>query len=183
MESDAEFIKIRKQKFLNFFKRSYFVLIFLIIAIILGVYIRSLPMTDHNGRPGLWDITTNTWTLGPDLDPWLFLRNARTIVEQGSLPERDYMRNVPLGFDNSIEVPLLPYMIVWTYKILKIIGIDKGIEFAGVVFPVIMFGLTIIGFFLFVREIFIRKSEKSILKANLIALIASFFMIVLEIKY
>ena len=181
-EKKEEFIEIRKGKLLNFFKkRQAWILVVLIIAVILGVYIRSLPMTDHGGRPGLWDITTNTWTLGPDLDPWLFLRSAKTIVETGSLPERDYMRNVPLGFDNSIEVPLLSYMIAWTYKILKFIGIDKGIEFAGVIFPVIMFGLTIISFFLFVREIFVRKSEKSILKANIIAAISTFFMIVIPV--
>ncbi|MEK6872508.1 MAG: STT3 domain-containing protein [Nanoarchaeota archaeon] len=178
---NEDFIVLRKQKFLNFFKGRWWVLVVLVIAVILGAYIRSLPMADHGGRPGLWDITTNTWTLGPDLDPWLFFRNAKTIVEQGSLPERDYMRNVPLGFDNSIEVPLLAYMIAWTYKILKFIGVDKGIEFAGVVFPVIMFGLTIISFFLFVREIFVRKSEKSILKANIIAIISTFFMIVIPV--
>ncbi len=180
-KSNEDFLVLRKKKFIKFFKGKWLVLIFLIIAVIFGIYIRSLPMTDHGGRPGLWDITTNTWTLGPDLDPWLFFRNAKTIIETGNLPERDYMRNVPLGFDNSIEVPLLPYLIAWTYKILKFVGIDRGIEFAGVIFPVIMFGLTIISFFLFVREIFVRSSEKSILKANIIALIASFFMIVIPV--
>lgn len=183
MESEVEsLLKIRKEKILNFFKNSQvWILILLIIAIILGVYIRSLPMTDHGGRPGLWDITTDTWTLGPDLDPWLFLRNAKTIVEQGILPDRDYMRNVPLGFDNSIEVPLLSYMIAWTYYLLNFIGIKSNLEYAGVIFPVIMFGLTIISFFLFVREIFTRKSKKSILKANLVAIISTFFMIVMPI--
>ncbi|MEK6830838.1 MAG: STT3 domain-containing protein [Nanoarchaeota archaeon] len=178
---NKEFLFLRKQKLLGFFKKGYWVFIFLIIALVLGIYIRSLPMADHGGRPGLWDITTNTWTLGPDLDPWLFFRNAKTIIEDGGIPERDFMRNVPLGFDNSIEVPLLPYMIAWTYYGLKFIGIDNGIEYAGVIFPVIMFALTIISFFLFVREIFARKSEKSVLKANIIALIASFFMIVIPI--
>jgi len=183
---EEDTLKIRKEKVFGFFKKFFggkqaWVLVVLIIAIILGIYIRSMPMTDHNGNPGLYDITTRTWTLGPDLDPWLFLRNAKTIVEQGSLPERDMMRNVPLGFDNSIESQLLPYMIAYTYKIMRFIGMDVNVEYAGVVFPVIMFVLTIISFFLFVREVFVRRSKRSILKANIIALIASFFMIVIPV--
>ena len=120
---EEDILKIRKEKLFNFLKKGQgWVFVVLIIAVILGVYIRSLPMTDRGGNPGLWDITTKTWTLGPDLDPWLFLRNAQTIVDQGSLPAIDRFRNVPLGFDNSIESKLLPYMIVWTYKILRFIG-------------------------------------------------------------
>ncbi|MEN9625893.1 MAG: hypothetical protein RL557_221 [archaeon] len=188
----------RKRKLIHFFKeKQTWVLILLLVAVILGIYVRSLPMMDHTqgiisfsqfifnplesyqGTPGLWDITTNSWTLGPDLDPWLFLRSAETIVGIGSLPERDYMRNVPLGFDNSIEVPLLPYLIAWTYYLLQFFMDNPTIELAGVVFPVIMFVLTIISFFLFVREVFLDQERKT--KANLIALIATFFMIVIPV--
>ena len=71
-------IEQRKKKLINFFKsKKIWVIGFLIIAIILGVYIRSMPMQDHGGNPGLWDITTNDWTLGPDLDPWLFEKIGR----------------------------------------------------------------------------------------------------------
>jgi len=180
-KSEEEILKERKEKLVNFLKKSqWWVLIILIVAVILGAYIRSMPMHDHGGRPGLWDITTNTWTLGPDLDPWLFLRNAKTIVEKGSLPKRDMMRNVPLGFDNLKESQLLPYMIAWTYYGLNFLG-ESNIEYAGVIFPVIMFALTIIVFFLFVREIFVRKSTKSKNRANIIAIISTFFMIVIPV--
>lgn len=172
----------RKKKVINFLKQpQVWVLGFLIIALVLGIHIRSMPMQDHGGNPGLWDITTNTWTLGPDLDPWLFLRIAETIVNQNSIPKTDVMRNVPLGFDNSKETMLLSSMIAGTYKISKLFYSDANIEFAGAVFPVIMFALTIISFFLFVREIFARKSKKSKTKANIIALISTFFMIVTPI--
>lgn len=171
-------IQERKEKVIKLIKKpEFWVLGLLVIALILGVYIRSMPMQDHNGRPGLWDITTNTWTLGPDLDPWLFLRTAKTIVETGSIPDIDYMRYVPLGFDNSLESKLLPQMIASTYYFLNLFG-NYNIEFAGVIFPVIMFGLTIISFFLFVREIFIRKDKIKNIKANIIAIISTFFMIV-----
>lgn len=188
----------RAEKVFKYLKKSQvWVIIILLIAIILGVYIRSLPMVNHDtgqipgllqfvftpnaifgGTPGLWDITTKTWTLGPDLDPWLFLRTAETIIETGSIPKRDLMRNVPLGYDNTGETQLLPYMISWTYKFFDIFG-DVNIEFAGLIFPVIMFGLTIIIYFLFSRELFIRKTKKSKLKANIIGLIATFFMVVM----
>jgi len=178
VKSEEELIRERKEKIFNFLKyKPVWVLAILIIAVILGVYIRVQPMTDHGGNPGLWDITTNTWTLGPDLDPWLFERYAELIVKEGSLPRIDYMRNVPLGFDTRIESMLLPYMIDWTYHILNLFG-DYEVIFAAAILPVIMFGLTIISFFLFVREVFVRKTNKSILRANIIALISTFLMIV-----
>jgi len=181
LEETEKIVEQRKKQILSFLKnKQIWVLGFLIIAIILGVYIRSLPMQDHGGHPGLWDITTNTWTLGPDLDPWLFERYAKTIVEQGSLPKIDTMKNVPLGFDTSGETQLLPYMIAGLHKILNIFG-DYPVIFAAAFFPVIMFALTIISFFLFVREIFIRKTKESITKSNIIALISTFFMIVIPI--
>ncbi len=181
-ENSQELIEERKKKLLKFFNSSQlWVAAVLIIALILGVYIRSLPMTDHGGTPGLWDVTTNNWTLGPDLDPWLFLRQAKTVIETGEYPPIDYMRNVPLGFDNTKETMLLPYMIDWTYHISKIFYSGTTPEYAGVIFPVIMFALTTISFFFFVREIFVGESRKEKTKANLIALVSTFFMIVIPV--
>jgi len=179
---DTDTLMKRKEKLFKFFtKGQAWVVLLLILVVFLGMQIRAMPMTEHQGgNPGLYDVTTQTWTLGPDLDPWLFLRSAETIVNEGSLPEIDIMRNAPLGFDNSIESQLLPYMIAYTHKIVNMFG-EYPIEFAGVIFPVIMFGLTIITFFLFVRELFVRKTKKGILKANVIALIASFIMIVIPV--
>ncbi len=134
-----DLIKKRKEKITNLFKtKSIWVIIFLIIAIILGVYIRSMPMHNHGGNPGLWDITTNTWTLGPDLDPWLFYRYAKTIVEEGSLFRIDMMRNIPLGFDTTIESKLLPYMIVWTHSVLNIF-FNVSVIYSAAIFPVIKY--------------------------------------------
>jgi len=192
-------VENRKKKVFNFIKNGQlWVVLVLILALILGVYTRVLPMVDHdsgtipsifqfvftpsdifNGKPGLWDITTNNWALGPDLDPWLFLRYADIIVEKGSLPTIDYMRNVPLGFPTINERGLLPYMIAWNYQIFHSINSKLNIEFGGVVFPVVMFFFTIISFFLFVREVFIRKDKESQTKANIISLISTFLMIVI----
>src|SRR3990167_3497455 len=180
--SEDELIKIRKDKIINFLKKpEVWVIGFLIIAVILGIYIRSLPMQDHGGNPGLWDIATNSWTLGPDLDPWLFTRMAKLIVTDGSISEIDTMRNVPLGFVTSEETVLLPYMIAWIYKLSRIFYPSANVEFGAALFPVIMFALTIIVFFLFVRELFARESKLSKIRANIISLISTFLMIVIPI--
>lgn len=180
--SEDELIKIRRDKIINFFKKTeVWVIGFLIIAVILGIYIRSLPMQDHGGNPGLWDVATNTWTLGPDLDPWLFTRMAKLIVNDGAMPEIDTLRNVPLGFKTSEETVLLPYMIAWSYKLSKIFYPSANVEYGAAFFPVIMFALTIIVFFLFVRELFARESKLSKIRANIISLISTFLMIVIPI--
>ncbi len=174
-------IEIRKDKVVNFFKKNQlWVIAILVIAIILGMYIRSLPMMDHNGKPGLWDVAKNDWTLGPDLDPWLFLRYAKLIIANGKLPRIDSMRNVPLGFDTTIETQLHPYMIAYTYYIVSLFH-KASVEYSADLFAVIMFGFTIITFFLFVREIFVRKGDKSKFKANVISLISTFFMVVIPV--
>jgi len=181
LEDTGKIIEERSKKIFGFFKKTnLWVLGILLIILILGIYIRSMPMHDHGGNPGLWDIATNSWTLGPDLDPWLFTRYAKTIVEGKGLPEVDMMRNVPLGYNTLTETRLLPYMIAYTYYFFNIFG-DYPIEFAAAIFPVIMFAFTILAFYLFVREIFIRKTKKSKTRANIISLISSFFMIIMPV--
>ena len=180
MDEFEEVVEKRKENVLSVLKNPcVWVIGFLVIALILGIYIRSMPMHDHGGKPGLWDITTGTWTLGPDLDPWLFTRYAKTIVEQGGLPVVDEMRYSPRGYEPAKETRLLPYMIAYTYKLSG--GFLDNVEHAAVIFPVIMFALTILSFFLFVREIFRRKSKRNATRANIIALISTFFMIVIPI--
>jgi len=181
MENEQKIIEERKKLILNFFKKNtkIWVYVALLLLLILGFYIRFQPLTDHGGNPGLWDATLDDYTLGPDLDPFLFLRYAREIIETGSLAQMDSMRYVPLGFDTTTELQMVSYMIVLTYKVLNIFG-EYSINYAGAFMPVIFFLLTILSFFFFVREIFIRKDEKqSELKANLIALVSTLFMIIL----
>lgn len=181
---EEKVLQERKEKIFRFFKnKSIWVILLLIVLVVLGVYIRSLPMQIHSdtGKPGLWDVAKDSWTLGPDLDPWLFTRNAKSVVEMGGIPQMDYLRNVPLGFDNSRETQLLSYMIAGLYKVAKIFYTEANVEFAASLLPVIMFALTIVTFFLFVREVFIREGRKNRLKANIISLVSTFFMIVIPV--
>jgi len=178
---EEKIMKERGQKVLRYIKNNpqiifYF---FVVLLVILGVYIRYQPLADHGGQPGLWDITTKDYTLGPDLDPFLFLRYAKDMISPEGLPKIDSMRNVPLGFDTSFELNMVSYSIVLTYKLVNIFG-DYSINYAGAFMPVWVFALTIIAFFLFVREIFLRKEDKnSYFKAGIIAVIATLFMTIL----
>ena len=166
----------RKLKVINFLKSPKVIFpIILILLVVLGVYTRVLPMTLHGQTPGLWDHAQNDWTLGPDLDPWSFVKNAKIIAYNGSLPATDHLRNVPLGVDNSRETILLPYMIFGTYQVVNIFG-NFNMEFAGALFPVIMFALTIIIFFLFTKELFNSKGKT---QSNIIASISTFFFIIM----
>ncbi len=181
ISKEERVVQERERKIFNSVKRNPAIIFYflLIVLVILGVYIRMQPLLDHGGRPGLWDSTTNDYTLGPDLDPFLFLRYAKEIIENGSLSRMDTLRNVPLGFDTSRELQMVSYMIFFTYRLLNIFG-SYSINYAGAFMPVLFFALTIIAFFLFVREIFLRKHEKeSYVKSSIIALIATFFMIVI----
>ena len=149
----------------------------------ISMYIRSLNISK------LKDISTNDWTLGPDLDPFLFLRWAKEIVANGSLPAIDYMRYVPLGYNTSRELKLVPYSIALFHEILSrlpdsLIKFLPGspseisVTYSAILLPVVMFGLTVIAFFFLTKEIF-KDKFKDKKYPNLIALIASFFLVVL----
>ena len=162
----------RKEKVINFMKEkkdwAYYLILSFIVFI--SVYIRTRNI------PKLKDITTGTWTLGPDLDPFLFLRWAKDIVKHGSLMTFDAMRYVPLGYDTAGEMKLLSYMIAWFYHFLSFFSKEVTVTYAAVLFPVIMFGLTAIAFFLFARKIFYKENKKI---RNIIALIATAFFVVI----
>jgi len=183
-------IEKRKKKLFNFLKQKTNLIFYAILSLILlvSVYIRTLPMriNSSTGKPGLWDITTNTWTLGPDLDPFLFLRWAKYIAENGKLFLLDTMRSVPLAkicsgslcgpVDTSGEMKLLSYSISWLSSFISFFSKEATVTYAAVIFPVIMAVLTGIAFFLFTRKLFYREDKKT---ANIIALISTAFLVLI----
>jgi asparagine N-glycosylation enzyme membrane subunit Stt3 len=170
--SEEELIKKRKEKVLNFIKIKYNYLAYVGLAII--IYI-ALKIRSSN-LAGLKDITTGTWTLGPDLDPFLFLRWAKYIVANGHLMTFDAMRYVPLGYDTSGELIGTPYLIAWFHKLATFLG-SQSLTQSAVLYPVFMFGLTIIAFFLMVRKLFADELGEKY--ANVVALVASLFLSVI----
>jgi len=161
-------IKHRKEKLSYFFRKQGLNWIFfalLAVLVILTFAVRT------SNVPYLKDSVTGNYTLGPDLDPFLFLRYAKTIVETGSLPAIDTMRYVPLGFNTKLETRLLPYSIAYFYKFLHFFNPSITIEYAAIIFPVVCFCISLIIFFFLVRKLFEKNNMK-----NLIALIATTFL-------
>lgn len=169
---NSDLIAQRQKRVIEFIRKKtdWIVYILLTVVVYLAVWIRTRNL------PGLRDVTTGGWTLGPDLDPFLFLRWAKYIVENGSLFEIDPMRYVPLGFNTGLEYPLLHHLIAIFHKIALIFG-SGSVEQSAVIFPVFMFALTVIAFFLMTREAFIESAGKA--NAGYMAVVASLFLSVI----
>jgi len=169
-KSEEEIFQERKENLVKFIKEKKDWIYYLILSfiVLISFYIRILNVSK------LKDITTKTWTLGPDLDPFLFLRWAQEIIEHGTLPIWDYMRYVPLGYNTAGEMKLLSYMIAWFYKLLSFFSSEVTVTYAAIIFPAVMFVFTGIAFFLFARKIFYKENDKT---KNIIALIATAFFV------
>ena len=66
---EKEIINIRKDKVISYLKKfpNYGYYLILAILVWLSIFLRTRNIN------GLKDVTTNDWTLAPDLDPYLFL--------------------------------------------------------------------------------------------------------------
>ena len=175
-EIATEPITIKKEggTFTDFLKKNWFwILIIVLLAAILifNVFLRTQNVNQ------LKDITTGNYTLGPDLDPFLYLRLAKDIVA-GTLHNPDMFRQAPLGAPNYAESVMMPNALVLVYRILSIFltGPKASIEYAAIISPVIFFTISTILFFLFIMVIFSFKMSKK--KSAIIALIASLFYVV-----
>jgi len=109
---------------------------------------------------GLVNAATGEPVLGPDLDPYLFLRNAIEISEGRNMGQFDEMRAAPLGGPSYIKGNLMPWAIFYTYKIANIFT-EYSVTEAGIIAPVIFFLISLIGFFLFVYVLFSFKLSKN----------------------
>ena len=138
----------------------YLSLVLLAVILVLGIYIRTTNISE------LKDITTGNYTLGPDLDPFLYLRLAYEIVDSGGISNPDTMRY----HGAKPYYNFLPYGIAWLYKILNVFDRQISLEYAAIIFPVIFFGASIIVFFFFVRKVF---NKRSIMQKNLIAVLST----------
>ena len=143
-----------------------FILI-LIAIIVFTIFIRTQNV------PQLKDITTGNYTLGPDLDPFFYLRLANEIKDSGAIQNPDMMRQAPLGTPSYKN--LMPYSIFYLYKILDVFFNPPiaSVEFSAVIIPVIFFSLTLIVFFFFIRKLFSFVTTKT--NATITALIATAF--------
>ncbi len=161
-------IEKRKEQVVSFLFKNKSILIVLALIIILSLSFYTRTVNIEN----LKDITTGDYTLGPDLDPFLFLRYSENIIENGKLMEYDNMRFVPLGYDTSRELLGLPYMMAYFHNFINLFS-DTTINYSAVIFPAFMFVLTALAFFLFINKVFEENKN-----GGTIALISTALLIV-----
>lgn len=145
-------------------------LIFLPIIIWL-IFITSFVRTQNISD--LKDISTGNWTLGPDLDPFLYLRHAIEI-SNGNLQDPDLMRSAPLGSKNYASANLMPWAIYYLYKVIGTI-LETPITFVAIIAPVLFTAFATLFFFLFIKNLFSFKFSR--VKSTLVAIIATVFYI------
>ena len=125
-----------------------------------------------SNMPLLKNAATGDWELGPDLDPYLYLRNAQEILGGRNLGETDEMRYAPLGAPSFLHANMMPWAIVFVYKVINLFG-NYSLTYAAIISPVIFFVLSLSGFFLFVYFLFSFRFSKE--KSLIGATVASFF--------
>lgn len=147
------------------------------IVILAAIVIFSIWIRTQNVSQ-LKDISTGNYTLGPDLDPYLYLRHAHEILEN-RLQDPDMMRAAPLGTPNYAKTVMMPWAIVYLYKFLSIFFKPPvaTLEFAAIIAPVIFFSLTLIVFFFFMKKVTSLLTNKT--NSTIIALIATAFYAVM----
>lgn len=80
-------------------------------------------------------------------DSYFYYRQAKTIIAEGQLPDRDYMQNYPDGLNLRGRANLNCYAIAYLYKGIRIFAPDTSIESVAIYYPVILFILILIIFF------------------------------------
>src|SRR3989344_4771576 len=141
---ESELIQERKKKVVSFFKKNYRLVSYVVLAVLVWIAVKIRT----SNLAGLKDVTTGTWTLGPDLDPFLFLRWTQYIVEHGHLMVNDAMRYVPLGFNTLLELGLQSYLMAWFHRIAVLFGSDS-VTLSAILYPAFMFGFAMLAFYFF----------------------------------
>ncbi len=123
---------------------------------------------------GLVNAATGEPVLGPDLDPYLFLRHAQEIAE-GRLENPDMMRLTPLGTRNQALNNMMPWVLFGVYKIANIFR-EYSVTQAAIIAPVIFFLISLVGFFLFTYVLFSFKlpEKKALTGATIASLLYAF---------
>ena len=140
-----------KEKFNNTIKILERKKILTIITILLLITIIAFTANIRtNNIDKLKDVTTGEY-LTADLDAFYFLRLAEVLHENGSYSEYDSMRYPLLKLPFSNE--LLPYTIVFLYKVIKPLSADITIRYVDVIYPVIFFVLGMLVFFFLILHL------------------------------
>ena len=124
--------------------KKNFAWIILAFFIGIGCYIRTRNI------PLLKDVTTGGYIL-PDLDPFVFLRYAKYIVEHGTLMSWDTLRYYPIGMNPWGEYSVLSFFLADLYKFLHLFNSTITIEYSTILYPVIAFAIPNLNFCIVVK--------------------------------
>ncbi len=150
--SEPGVLKRRKEKILQILKyyKEDFGFLGLLVLIFIGFKIRISNLVH------LKDVATGKFIPG-DPDAAAFLRYAKYILENGKLMDIDLMRYYPLGYSNLEEFNFLSHFIVYLYKFLHFFNSNVTLEYVDVIFPAVIFSLTLIPFYFLVKKLFNYK--------------------------
>ncbi len=123
-------------------KRNLPIITILAIVILFACFLRlqNLPLLE-----GEYLVGTDSYRL---------LRQSRMILEDGGWPKIDKIRSFPVGADMSLRLPLFPYAIAYSYKLLNPLLPSFTLEKVAIFYPVVAFAITLPFFFLLIRELF-----------------------------
>lgn len=117
--------------------------------IIVSIIFLIILIVSSNVRLSNLDLLTDVTTgkqIPTDLDSYYFLRIAQTILDNGALPEYDSYRVAVYGGVEYLK-EILPYAIIWIYKVVNFFGGDITLSYAAIISTVIFYVLGLITFF------------------------------------
>ena len=141
---EFDFSKI-KEKFVPFYEKHKIWFVFGILAfiVLLGFYSRVQNVPNLNGQ----------YLISPD-DPYFFFRQSSQLAEEGSLPDVDTLRYYPDGVSTKRESMGSVYLAAFSLNTARMINPDLTMYDVAAWFAPILFAVSLIIFFFFVKEIF-----------------------------
>ena len=146
-ENEAD-LKEQREKVIGTLKQKTHWLIGLVLV---GIIWFTSKLRLQN-LPLLKDITTGK-EVPLALDPHLFLKYARQIVENGAMVAHDAARFVPVG-TSTVNYVFMSSFIAYLYKFIHFFFPSVTLEYVTVIYPVICFAIALGFFFLLVRRLF-----------------------------
>ena len=135
---------------LLYYKKQAYIALLYIINSGFAIRLQNLPL--------LKDITTGKY-VPLALDPHVFLRYAKYLLEHGKFYAIDSLRYQPFGanMEGYNSTTFLSRFIVFLHKIFRIFNSNQTIEFTDVIYPPVCFAISLIFFFLIVKNLFNKK--------------------------
>ncbi len=107
-----------------------------------------------------------------DPDAFFMFRMARDVVEKGYYPVWDNLGWQPGGRPLTLEMPLLPFAVAYTYLFLRFLGMGITLPFWTVIFAAIAGSTTVLPIYFIAKDL--RDVKTGLIAALLLATIPEF---------